>query len=112
MTFLLSPCCLVATQCHHVQAVLPGAPQAQTKSGTDPASAFGQLGSHCSWGQAAMRPQLQLALEELLSPLHGVTPLLLKPWRASAAPSCAGFGMLTTLPAQSHTESGGVPCDV
>lgn len=43
-------------------AVMPGDPQAQIKLGPVPASAFGQLGSHCSWGHAAKRPRLQPAL--------------------------------------------------
>ena len=60
-------------------AVMPRVPQAQSKFGSVPASAFAQLGSHCSWGHAARRPRLQPALEALLPPLHSVTPLLLKP---------------------------------
>lgn len=60
-------------------AMMPRCPEAQRKFGPVPASAFGQLGSHCSWNHAARRPQLPPALEALLSPLHNVTPLPLKP---------------------------------
>lgn len=56
-----------------------GCSEAQRKFGPVPASVFGQLSSHCSWDHAARRSQLPPTLEALLSPLHNVTPLPLKP---------------------------------
>lgn len=59
-----------------------------------------------------MRRPLQPVLEVLLSLMHSVAPLLLKPEESICCSDLWWFQDTATLPTQSHSKSEGAPYDI
>lgn len=99
------------------QALLPGAPPAPPHpvpwaSLCHLLLSFFQLGSHCSWSQAAERPRLQPALEALVSPPNCLTLLLGKPPDCLLLQHMLVWGCSSILLVQTPNNLTGAPVQI